>query len=155
MAKITWVTCLFIDLITSPSLPISVHSDSQATIHIARNMVVQERTKHVELDCHFFRHLFISGLIFLPFVALSSQLADLFTKPLSGPSHHSILGKLGVSFLFSNLIGRGGVVEIETFNSNSHNSHLKDSQKKSRTMEEFGCESFDESKKKVQEYKRV
>jgi len=48
-------------------------------------------------------------LISLQFVPSSSQLADLFTKPLSGPSHNSILGKLGLASLPSNLKGGVGI----------------------------------------------
>ncbi|KAL3371725.1 hypothetical protein AABB24_008317 [Solanum stoloniferum] len=57
------------------------------------------RTKHMELDCHFVRQQYISGLISLQFTPSKIQLADLFTKPLSGFSHHGILSKLGVSSL--------------------------------------------------------
>jgi len=44
----------------------------------------------------------------LSFVPSKSQLADLFTKPLSGPSLYSILGKLGLSSFPSNLRGDVG-----------------------------------------------
>lgn len=59
----------------------------------------------MELDCHFVRQQFLSGLISLSFVPSESQLADLFTKPLSGGSHRSILSKLGVHSLPSTLRG--------------------------------------------------
>nr|XP_016514382.1 PREDICTED: uncharacterized mitochondrial protein AtMg00810-like [Nicotiana tabacum] len=107
VAEVTWLTRLLTDLDTPSSLPVSIHSDSQAATHIARNPVFHERTKHVELDCYFVRQQFLSGLISLSFVPSSSQLADIFTKPLSGPSHNSVLGKLGIATLPSNL--RGGV----------------------------------------------
>ncbi|KAF3638239.1 Cleavage stimulating factor 64 [Capsicum annuum] len=105
VAELTWLTRLLTDLSLEPSLPVPVYSDSQAVIHIARNPVFHERTKHVELDCHFVRQQFLSGLISLSFVPSKSQLADLFTKPLSGPSLHTILGKLGLSSFPSNLSG--------------------------------------------------
>ncbi|PHT55290.1 hypothetical protein CQW23_03776 [Capsicum baccatum] len=105
VAELTWLTRLLTDLSLEPSLPVPVYSDSQAVIHIPRNPVFHERTKHVELDCHFVRQQFLSGLISLSFVPSKSQLADLFTKPLSGPSLHTILGKLGLSSFPSNLSG--------------------------------------------------
>ncbi|XP_019225782.1 PREDICTED: uncharacterized protein LOC109207339 [Nicotiana attenuata] len=106
-AELTWLVRLFDDLSTPITLLIPLHSDSKAAIHIARNPVFHERTKHVELDCHFVHQQFLSGLITLSFVPSKDQLVDLFTKPLFGVSHKGILSKLGVATLPSNL--RGGV----------------------------------------------
>lgn len=55
VAELTWLVRLLSDLNISPSFPVSLHSDSQAAIHIARNPIFHERTKRVELDCHFVR----------------------------------------------------------------------------------------------------
>lgn len=103
VAELTWLTRLLTDLSVPPPIPVPIFSDSQAAIHIAPNTVFHERTKHVELDCHFVRQQFLSGLISLSYLPSKSQLADLFTKPLSGHSHRSILGKLGLSSFPSNL----------------------------------------------------
>nr|XP_016483383.1 PREDICTED: uncharacterized protein LOC107804081 [Nicotiana tabacum] len=125
-AEITWLVRLLADLSAPPTLPVPVHSDSQAAIHIARNLVFHERTKHVELDCHFVRQQFLSGLISLSFVPSESQLADLFTIPLSGGSHQSILSKLGVHSLPSTL--RGDVEE-----QNPHDTTVAEEAKKKKT----------------------
>lgn len=102
-AETTWLVRLLEDLFAPITLPIPLHSDSKAAIHIARNPVFHERTKHVENDCHFVRQQFLSGLITLSFVPSKAQLADIFTKPLSGVSHRDILSKLGVTTFPSNL----------------------------------------------------
>ncbi|XP_069150758.1 uncharacterized protein [Solanum lycopersicum] len=78
------------------SLLVPLHSNSKVAIHIAKNLVFQERTKHVELDCHFVRQQFLDGLISLSFTPSSSQLADLFIQPLTGPLHSNLLRKLGM-----------------------------------------------------------
>ncbi|XP_015161374.1 uncharacterized protein, partial [Solanum tuberosum] len=92
VAEITWIVRLLHDLSAPPSLPIPLHCDNQAAIHIAKNPVFHEYTKHIGLDCHFAREKPLDGLISLTFVPSSSQLADLFTKALAGPSHRFLLG---------------------------------------------------------------
>lgn len=104
-AEITWLVRLLGGLTVQPTLPVPIHSDSQAAIHIARNPIFHERTKHVELDCYFVHQQFLSGLISLSFVPSDCQLANLFTKPLSRGSHRHILSKLGVHSLPSILRG--------------------------------------------------
>nr|XP_009608352.1 uncharacterized protein LOC104102358 [Nicotiana tomentosiformis] len=54
-AELTWLVRLLEDLSAPVSLPIPLRSNSKAAIHIARNLVFHERTKHVEIDCHFVR----------------------------------------------------------------------------------------------------
>nr|XP_016470181.1 PREDICTED: uncharacterized mitochondrial protein AtMg00810-like [Nicotiana tabacum] len=113
VAELTWLVRLFEDLSIPIDLPVTLHFDSQEAFYIAKNPVFHERTNHVEIDCHFVREQYLAGLISLSFVRSSAQLADLFTKPLTGPLHRSILGKLGVFSTPSNLKGGVGVKEDE------------------------------------------
>lgn len=43
---------LFSDLTVSHTLPINLHCDDQATMHIAKNPIYHEYTKHIEIDSH-------------------------------------------------------------------------------------------------------
>lgn len=95
-ADFTWLTRLLEDLSVPPSFPVSLYSDSQTTFHIAKNPIFHEHIKYVDIDCHFVSQQYLADLISLSFVSSSSQLADLFAKPLSGTSHQSLLNKLGV-----------------------------------------------------------
>ncbi|RVW49251.1 Retrovirus-related Pol polyprotein from transposon RE2 [Vitis vinifera] len=56
--------------------------DNQAALHIASNPVFHERTKHIEVDCHFIREKIASGCVATSFVNSNDQLADIFTKSL-------------------------------------------------------------------------
>uniref|UniRef100_A0A803LN80 Copia protein n=1 Tax=Chenopodium quinoa TaxID=63459 RepID=A0A803LN80_CHEQI len=95
-SKITWLVKLLQELGVSDLLPVKLNCDNQAAIHIGKNPVFHERTKHIEIDCHFTRYKVLEGLIELCFVPSSDQLADLFTKPLSAAHHMEMCSKLGL-----------------------------------------------------------
>lgn len=95
-SEIQWLTYLLSELGFPPSAPITVHCDNQAAIHISENPVFHERTKHIEIDCHFIREKILSGLISPSYLRSHDQLADLFTKPLGADTLKRLLGKLGV-----------------------------------------------------------
>lgn len=72
-----------------------------------------ERTKHIEIDCHFTRDEVLEGLLQLSYLPTQNQLADVFTKILPFAAFHNLLTRLGVhaspNHLPSNL---GGVLVI-------------------------------------------
>ncbi|XP_019224860.1 PREDICTED: uncharacterized protein LOC109206491 [Nicotiana attenuata] len=103
--EVTCLSRLLYDFgIPSSSSPVSLYCDNQVALHIARNPVFHERTKHIELDCHFVRSKIGDGLISLAHVSSYAQVADILTKALLGPAHHYHLCKLRV-LSPSNLMG--------------------------------------------------
>ena len=95
-AELAWLTRLLHEMTVLNLTPVPVHCDSRAAIHIAKNPVLHERTKHVEINCHFVRDKLQDGLISLQHVPTHSQLADFFTKNLPTKQHKFLLNKLGV-----------------------------------------------------------
>ncbi|KHN09342.1 Copia protein, partial [Glycine soja] len=55
-----------------------------------------ERTRHIEIDCHFIRDKIQDGSIVTEYVPLAEQVADVFTKPLGKKSFLTMKRKLGV-----------------------------------------------------------
>lgn len=87
VAELLWISYLLHDLQLKLALPISLWCDNQAAIQITANAVYHERTKHLEIDCHFIRHHYRSRFIHPRHVPSKQQVANLFTKALPNPVH--------------------------------------------------------------------
>ena len=94
--ELVWLNRLFEELAVPTSTPYEVFCDSRSSLHISRNPVFHERTKHIEVDCHFIRNKLHDGLMTLHHVTTTDQLADVLTKALTGIKHSAILNKLDV-----------------------------------------------------------
>ena len=59
-----------------------LYCDNKVTTNIAHNPAQHDRTKHVEVDCHFIKEKPKAGLICMPYVPTEKQLEDVLTKVL-------------------------------------------------------------------------
>lgn len=91
--ELLWVLSLLKDLHVSPTLHVPLFCDNSAAI---QNHVFHERTKHLDIDCHLVREKFKSGIVLPTSVPSTHQLADLLTKPHSGPRFQFLLSKLAL-----------------------------------------------------------
>jgi hypothetical protein len=94
--ELKWLKGILSNLGVVHDEPMIIHCDSQAAIHIAKNPVFHERTKHIEVDCHFVRNEVLKNNIRPIYVSTTTQLADIFTKALGRTQFEFLLGKLGI-----------------------------------------------------------
>ena len=92
--ELIWLRWLLQDLGVDCSTATKLHCDNRSAIQIAHNDVFHERTKHIEIDCHFIRHHLLQGTLTLQSISFQDQLADIFTKPLPLGTFRGLASKL-------------------------------------------------------------
>ena len=81
-SEIVWLIALFKTFGVHHTQPTYLYCDSKAALYITANPVYHERTKHVEVDCHFNREKIQDGVIKTFYIPTRHQIADFFTKAL-------------------------------------------------------------------------
>nr|KYP44593.1 Copia protein [Cajanus cajan] len=95
-SEILWLRNLLSCLQVMCDSPTTLYYDNQAALHLAANSVYHERTKHIEVDCHFIWEHLQARAISTAYVPTKQQPADIFTKSLVGNQFKELIVKLGV-----------------------------------------------------------
>ncbi|XP_074323327.1 secreted RxLR effector protein 161-like [Apium graveolens] len=95
-SEVVWLQRLLKDFNIQLHSPTPLFCDNESAVKIASNHVFHERTKHIEVDCHFVWEKFENGDISLPRVSSKEQLADFFTKSQTKSRHNFFINKLMV-----------------------------------------------------------
>nr|XP_016492553.1 PREDICTED: uncharacterized protein LOC107812042 [Nicotiana tabacum] len=94
--EIMWIHHLLTEIGLEHPISAKLWCDNQAALHTASNPVYHERTKYIEVDCHFIREKIQENLISAGYVKTGEQPADLFTKALNGIRVDYFCNKLGM-----------------------------------------------------------
>ena len=107
-SEVTWIVRLLQELGINNLTPVTLNCDNQSALHIAHNPVFHERTKHIEINCHFTREKVLEGLLQLSYLPTTSQLADVLTKILPSHQFQELMSKLGMVNCSDHSSLRGG-----------------------------------------------
>ena len=105
LTELLWLRKLMGEIGFSSYGPCELMCDNRAAISIYENPVQHDRTKYIEVDLHFIKENLESGIISLPFVKSSDQLADVLTKAVPGPFFREVFRKLSVEDSITQLEG--------------------------------------------------
>ncbi|KAL2246173.1 UNVERIFIED_CONTAM: Retrovirus-related Pol polyprotein from transposon RE2 [Sesamum indicum] len=107
--EISWVMYLLAHLRVLVHTPIPFYCDKKVALHITANPLFHEQTKHLEIDCHVVRNKYKEGINQPSNIMSKQQVADLFTKVLTGNVFLHLRSKLGMITTYPCLTCEGSV----------------------------------------------
>ena len=81
--ELKWLKYLLSSLGFLHPKPMCLYSDNQFSIYISKNLVLHDRTKRIEVDCHFIRDELTYGNLSTSYIPTAHQLVDILTEALS------------------------------------------------------------------------
>ncbi|KAA0042075.1 Cysteine-rich RLK (RECEPTOR-like protein kinase) 8 [Cucumis melo var. makuwa] len=91
-----WLQKVLSDLHQGCEIPLKLFCDNKAAISIANNSVQHDKTKHVEIDCHFIKERLDNRSICILYIPSNQQVADVLTKGLLILHFNLCVSKLGL-----------------------------------------------------------
>ena len=88
----------FVGEMSSFEGPITVFCDNQSTIHLTKNCMYHEKTKHIDIRYHFVRDVISEGKVIGKKIGTELNPTDMLTKPLPIAKFKLCLSLMSVCF---------------------------------------------------------
>ena len=72
------------------SVPRALRCDNTAAIKLAENLVLSERSHHINIQHHFTYEYLLAGEFTVVYVSTQDNLADIYTKALTKDLHYAL-----------------------------------------------------------------
>jgi hypothetical protein len=94
--KAIWLRKLLIDLFDLEMEATMILCDNQSYIKMTKNLVFNDRSKHIEICYHYIRDMVKRGALKLQYVSTDEPVVGVLTKPLSRVKFEHFRDKLGI-----------------------------------------------------------
>lgn len=78
------------------AMTVQTRGDNQGAIHLVKNPILSERSKHIDISYHFVRDLAEKKRIAVEYIPTKDMIADGMTKPLPRVSYEKFVRELGL-----------------------------------------------------------
>ncbi|GJY26413.1 NSP-interacting kinase 1-like protein [Tanacetum coccineum] len=95
--ELLWLGFLLKDLHIQVQHPVTLFCNNKSAQQLAANPCIHDKTKHLDVDCHFTKDKIQEGFLQNAFIPTHLQLADIMTKALGQEKHTFLVKKLGLS----------------------------------------------------------
>jgi hypothetical protein len=91
-----WLRSFVSEIRNEPARAITINSDNQGAIALAKDNKFHARTKHIDVRYHFIREAVEDGKVSVVYIPTDDNLADIFTKPLAKTKFRRFVELLGL-----------------------------------------------------------
>ena len=92
-----WLRNLLSEIFGPIIHPVSIMSDNQSAIALAKDDCFHARTKHIDIQYHFIRYVIEEGKIRLTYCPTENMTADIFTKALPSMKSKHFAASMGLA----------------------------------------------------------
>jgi hypothetical protein len=78
--KAMWLPKLLADLFGHEMDSTVIHCDNQSYVKLSKNLVFHDKSKHIEIKCHYIRDMVQRKVVHVQCLSTHEQVADIFTK---------------------------------------------------------------------------